>query len=272
MRNRVLLMAAAALSVPTAARAQDIPQLPGFPDVVCNAPDIRGDAVGSGAFALALAMFQGQTVCVDLSGFISQEGKLSFLNVAGISLGGLGTVDLTGTFNPDPFITFGATTTNLVAGPVTYAFLFGTPIVPGFYTSATSTTGVSVTNGASGTSSATTSPVYPTFVSAYGTVGLAPTNLGVDLGTTTCTAGPGIPFTVTQTCGYGTATNTFAPTFYDNLEALLTYNQTDLASVASWSGAVTLNAATVPEPTTVTLMVTGVLVIAGVARNRRRTV
>ena len=39
--------------------------------------------------------------------------------------------------------------------------------------------------------------LYPTFVSGYGTVGATATNLGVDLGTTSCTAGPGAPFTTT---------------------------------------------------------------------------
>jgi hypothetical protein len=47
-------------------------------------------------------------------------------------------IHLFGTYDIDPFITFGATTTNVTAtdGPVTYAFLFGTPIVPGFYNTA----------------------------------------------------------------------------------------------------------------------------------------
>ncbi len=50
-----------------------------------------------------------------------------------------------GVFDTDPFITFGATTTNSIAGTVTYAFLFGTPIIPGFYNAAHSTGGVTVT-------------------------------------------------------------------------------------------------------------------------------
>jgi hypothetical protein len=174
---------------------------------------------------------------------------------------------LTGLYNPDPFITFGTTTTNLVPGPTTYAFLFGTPIVPGSYDVATSTGGVTVTNGASGTSTVTTSAVYPFYISGYGTVAVVPTSLGVDLGTTSCVAGPGTPFTVTSVCSQGTTGSSFPSTFYDNLEALLTYTQDDVASVASWSGAVTIDTA-VPEPALLTLVGAA---IAGFAVRRRRT-
>jgi hypothetical protein len=173
-------------------------------------------------------------------------------------------------FNPDPFISFGATTTNLVAGPTTFAFLFGTPIVPGLYTTATSTGGVTVTNGASGTTTVDNSAIYPTYISGYGTNGAIATNLGVDLGTLPCVAGPGAPFTVTTVCNQGTTGNVFAPTFYDNLEALLTYTQDDVGSVASWSGAVTLNVAAVPEPASLALVATGLLLVAGGGYARRR--
>jgi len=161
----------------------------------------------------------------------------------------------------------GATTTNLIAGPVTYAFLFGTPIVPGFYNVATSTGGVSVTDGARGNSTVATGGVYPTYISAYGTVGFSPTNLGVDLGTAPCNA-TGVPFTVTTVCNQGSTSNTFAPAFYDNLEALLTYTQTDAFSVASWSGAVTIDLVT-PEPATFGLFAIGLVAIGGFARRRR---
>jgi hypothetical protein len=222
--------------------------------------------IGATAIApFAMMFLNGQSV--DLSGCLTPVGKLWRLDASFFSAIGEG--DVTATMNPDPFITFGATTTNLIAGPVTYAFLFGTPIVPGLYTNATSTGGVSVTNGASGTANVTSPGLYPTYISAYGTVGLVPTNLGVDLGTTTCTAGPAAPFTDTETCNYGTTANAFGPTFYDNLEALLTYNQDDASSVASWSGAVTINA--VPEPSSIALTVTGVLALAGVAVRRRRS-
>lgn len=185
---------------------------------------------------------------------------------------GAARVQLTATFDADPFITFGATTTALVPGPITFAFLFGTPVVPASYNAAASTGGVSVTAGAANNATVANSAIYSTFISGYGTVGLVPTNLGVDLGTTPCVA-----TTSTTTCNYGSAANAFAPTFYDNLEALLTYTQNDVASVASWSGRVDLLSQqnVVPEPATTGMLAAGLLALAGVARlcrpARRRT-
>ena len=204
-------------------------------------------------------------VCHDVTEEIQHEGKLAFLPATTIRTD-VGTIVVNAVFNADPFITFGATTTNLVAGPVTYAFLFGTPVVPGFYNTASSTGGVSVTNGASGTSQVANSAVFPTYISGYGTLGAVPTNLGVDLGNTPCTAA-GTPFTVTNTCGQGTRTSSFAPASYDNLEALLTYTQNDVGSVASWSGAVTLTNA-VPEPASTILIVAGAVALAAGVRRR----
>jgi len=207
-------------------------------------------------------------VFADLSSCIFPAGKMFELRAS--FFGAAGSGDVNALMNPDPFISFGATTTNLVAGPVTYSFLFGTPIVPGFYNTATSTGGVSVTNGAGGTATVDNSAVYPTYISGYGTLGFAPTNLGVDLGTDPCVAGPGTPFTVTETCNQGTTGSAFAPVFYDNLEVLLTYTQDDLGSVASWSGAVTLNAAVVPEPASLALLGAGLILVAGGYARRRQ--
>ena len=51
----------------------------------------------------------------------------------------------------------------------------------------------------------------------------------------------------------------------------LTYTQTDVGSVASWSGRVDIGEATViPEPATLGLVFTGLLAIGAVGRLRRR--
>jgi hypothetical protein len=244
-----------ALVLVTPALSQANPLLPGAPDTV----------------PLLYACVNAE--CHDLSRFIERIPDEK--TIYGINTGELpiefadGSVRVTGVMNPDPFITFGATTLNFIPGPVTYAFLFGTPIVPGTFSGATSTGGVTVTNGLSGTSSAASPGIYPTYISGYGTVAIVPTNLGVDLGTATCTAGPGAPATMTTVCGQGTLASSFAPTFYDNLEALLTYTQSDIASVVSWSGAVTLDPTVTiaPEPT---LLLLGGTALAGFAARRRR--
>ena len=163
-----------------------------------------------------------------------------------------------------PF-TFGVTTINFGEGPTTYEFLFGTSVTPDFYSTATAVAELTLTPGPSGTASVDVSSVYSTYLSGYGTVGGAPTNLGVDLGTTSCEATGG----VSTTCSFALITNTFSPTFFSGLEALLTYQQTGTGSVAAWTGAVTLTVERAPEPASVLLFATGLLG-AGLRRWRQQ--
>lgn len=218
---------------------QAAPLLPGAPDT------------------LPLLFVCANDECLDLSGLVSRlpGEKVTF----GVDVGVLfeaGQVAINALYNPDPFISFGVTTTNLIEGPIKYSFLFGTSIVAGDYGfAATTNANLSVTNGV-GIATVDNSNDYPTYISGYGTVDLLPTNLGVDLGSGPCTAGPGLPSTMTTACPMGSTSNTFAPTFFNNLEALVTYSQLGLASVGSVTGRVTLleedpdpGPDPIPEPT-----------------------
>lgn len=252
---RVLVLAA--LMVPGVAAAQ----------VDCST-DVRGGITSP----IAIVSVEG--ICVDLSGEIrpAPDGKMFVLNhsIPSEELGGLASILVNATFNPDPFITFGFTSTNADDGPLTYTVLFGTPIEPGFYTDAASSGGVSVSNAGSGTATVDNSAVDDEYISAFGTTATGFTTLGVDIGTEPCIA-TGSPDSTT--CEFGPATNTFAPTLFDNIEVLLTYTQTQASSVASWSGNVTLGPSQqqVPEPATVTLLAVSSLAfgVVGLVRRRR---
>jgi hypothetical protein len=203
--------------------------------------------------------------CTNLSHLVNPTGNPDVRTLSETLMIDGSEITINAMWDEDPFITFGATTTNLVAGPVTYAFLFGTPIVPGVYNFAQVSVGLSVTGGLLSNSTVGNSGIYPTFASGYGTLGALPTNLGVDAGT-----GPCVGTEVTNTCDYGPVTNSFSPALYDNLEALLTYTQTDLGSVVSFTGRVDLLSVTVPEPSTYALMAIG-LGVLGIAARRRRS-
>src|SRR5688572_28465313 len=121
MRFLLRALAFAALMVPGIAAAQE----------GCLAGD---------ASQAPIAIVQVNGVCFDLSGRIQTDGKLFSLETS-FTVADIATITFDVDFDPDPSIAFGTTTTNLVAGPITYAFLFGTPVVPDFYNFAASSGG-----------------------------------------------------------------------------------------------------------------------------------
>ena len=208
--------------------------------------------------------------CTDLSALVTPVvGGKGWNLLTRVTLFG-STIDLQAAFDPDPGVTFTETTLNPTSEATTYAFLFGLPIVPDFYSSAISSLQLSVTS-ATGTTTVDNSASYPAYLSGYGTLGGTFTNLGVDLGTTPCVASGVL---ATATCDPGTATNGFAPAFYDNLEALVTYTQDNVASTATFTGDVTLDRAgdmtVTPEPSTLVLLAVGLAVLGGITTRERR--
>jgi hypothetical protein len=259
-----------ALATPSVGRAQ-VPgicgALPG-PVVIPQLPGV----VAPGPFAFVRV----DNVCVNLSPLISLDAVhgLFELLVPRLVVGTGLITNLEVVFDPDPYVSFSGSSSNLTPGPTAYSFYFGTPIAPGFYESASSTASVSLTSGDQGSATIGQDGAAP-FVTVQGSDGATLIPLGVDVGTGTCTAG-----LASNTCKYpppngGPATGAFgAPVFLDNLEVTLAYTQTDVNSQAAWSGRADVfrvTVSSVPEPGTVALVATGLLAVAGIGAGRRRT-
>lgn len=252
-KSFVLALSALLLAAPGSSSAQI--SLPG-----CTRPDHL-------AAPFVFVAVNGQ--CLDLSSLVTPLGT-GWNFTAHLDLAAA-VIDLHAVFDTDPSVTLSGSSVNLTSAATTYVVLLGTPVVPDFYSSASSTLRLDVTSP-TGTTTVGNSATYPTFLSGYGTLDRELTNLGVDLGTGTCVAEGTLAST---SCDLGSATREFEPAFYDNLEALLTYTQDNIASKVDFSGDVTLNAAAVtatPEPATLGLVGLGLVVIGAACGKRRRSV
>ena len=163
-------------------------------------------------------------------------------------------------------ITFAAGVSQIVEGPSTYTFTFAAPVVPGLYTSATSIGSLTLTPGPSGEATVDVSAVHPTYISGTGFFGAVSTNLGVDQGTAPCVAIRGLP----MTCDFPLLSNSFALTFFDSMQAQLTFQLTGAGAVVAWNSTVTLDqsSSSVPEPATALLFGMGALAAARARRRR----
>ena len=271
MNRRLGWVVAVALAVPASVQAQGTDD---FGIVTCN-DVVPSLAAIAGPSLIATGIVGSQVL--DFLPCLRQRGKVWTIEASFLTSLASGTINVT--MNPDPFVNFSLATTSFVPGPTFFQFTFGAPIVPDFYTSAMSSLSGGVTAGETGTAGSVTNVGATPFLVGNGTVGGLPVppsipgNLGVDIGFGPCTTAvrPATPTSVNCPAVAAAGSNSFAPTFYNDLDVTVTYNQSGTLSQATFNGGVEVFAAVIPEPATVSLLATGVLALGlgGFVRRRR---
>jgi hypothetical protein len=226
--------------------------------------------------ASVVAVDPSVVVCVNGEAYqirgIVPFGKLFQLPTTVVSLGNGASFSVQATFDPDPSVNFVfGSVLPFGFGPLDFDVFFVTPVIGGPYNHASSSGTLGVTaNGSNGATGQTANFSYPAYISGYADV----MNLGVDTGTGVCAVStPPTPNSVS--CNPPGASNTFAPITPLTLTARLNYTHATPAggagavSTVGWTGGVFLDVTAVPEPSTVSLVVAGVLVLAAAARRRR---
>jgi hypothetical protein len=167
--------------------------------------------------------------------------------------------------NPDPLIQYSLGAVNLLDTLQTFSFTFTTPLLLGPYSQLTSSFNGTMTDllgeGVTLSSISQSALLNGVIVPA------------VQLGTFVCSADPNVPGTVTP-CpagpGFGPSSAGVPSAFYSTLGANVNFAISGF-DAATFNGSVALDAATVPEPATATLIGLGLLCTAGwQIRSRRR--
>lgn len=261
MDYRTLFACTAALLVPAAGTAQN--GLPVLPAAEC--------ASRPTTLVQPFAEVFVNATCVDLTSYITTvvPGVRWTLATPTLTIG-VSQVSMTAAFLVDPAagvlqVDFDTFSQNGDAAPTTYSFLLGEPTPLTYLSGAVNYGTIGLVGGPGGGAHVQPSAVFASYSSVYLGVGRGRTNAGADLGSAPCFVGAA----TAVRCDLGYTVSTAAPILANHTDGLLTYTQTGLGSMVSFSNAPP--STTAPEPSTLTLVGGGGALAGAAAVRRRRT-